>query len=322
MNARLVGWCHRAQRDGWTPGQKVGDTLPRCGVGTTTGLERKRLPVALEQDPRQRMTRIIGRRNIDHDTAVGIALVARILAHAIGDHPFRLRSRSHHRPAGTHAEAVDSAAIGAVVHQLVIGSTEQGITRKLAIAGLIDQGLRMFNAHTDGKRFGLDINTPVVQHLKRIPCAVTDRKHHMIGCDPLTIGQHHAAHLPLVEFDVVDPTLEADLAAQRGDAGTHVFHHGHQPESADVGLADIKYFGRRTSLDEFGQYLAAKVVRILDLAVKLAVGERAGATFAELHIRLRIEHALAPQTPGVLRAFTHRLAAFQNDRAKAHLGEE
>jgi hypothetical protein len=62
-------------------------------------------------------------------------------------------------------------------------------------------------------------------------------------------------------------------------------------------------------------------MRVLDLAVKLAVGERAGAALAELHVRFRIEHRLAPEAPGVLGALAHRPAALQNDRTKAHLGE-
>ena len=40
---------------------------------------------------------------------------------------------------------------------------------------------------------------------------------------------------------------------------------------------------------------------------------------AELHVRLGIEHALAPQPPGVLRALAHALAALQHDRSQPHL---
>ena len=61
------------------------------------------------------------------------------------------------------------------------------------------------------------------------------------------------------------------------------------------------------------------MARVLDLAVELAVGEGAGAAFAELHVRLRVEHALAPQAPGVLGALAHCLAALQDDRPEAHL---
>jgi len=75
-------------------------------------------------------------------------------------------------------------------------------------------------------------------------------------------------------------------------------------------------------LDEFGEDLAAKVPRVLDAAVKLAVGKGAGAAFAELRIGFRVKHAAAPQPPGVLRALPDRLSAFEDDRAKAHLRKD
>ena len=71
--------------------------------------------------------------------------------------------------------------------------------------------------------------------------------------------------------------------------------------------------------DEFLHDLAAEVARVLDLAVELAVAEGAGAAFAELHVRLRIELVLAPQAPGVSGALAHGLATFQNDGPKTHL---
>ncbi len=49
----------------------------------------------------------------DHDAGVGVALVARVLAHAVGDDAARLGGRRDHRAAGAHAEAVDRAAVAA-----------------------------------------------------------------------------------------------------------------------------------------------------------------------------------------------------------------
>ena len=60
-------------------------------------------------------------------------------------------------------------------------------------------------------------------------------------------------------------------------------------------------------------------VRVLDLAVELAIRERAGAALAELDVGFRIQRVLAPQAPGVLGPFTHRLAAFEDDRPETHL---
>ena len=77
----------------------------------------------------------------------------------------------------------------------------------------------------------------------------------------------------------------------------------------------------RAGADELVDHLAREVARIADLAPELAVGERPGAAFAELHVRLGVEHAAAPQAPGVLGALAHGAAALEDERAQAHLGE-
>ena len=119
----------------------------------------------------------------------------------------------------------------------------------------------------------------------------------------------------LAVFDqkIGDLALEAIFAAQPFDGGAQAFHHGHQPEGADMGMRLGEDFLRRAGLDEFGQHLAAQMARVLDLAVELAVGKSAGAAFAELDIGFRRQHAIAPQGPGVLGALAHRLAALQDD---------
>ena len=83
----------------------------------------------------------------------------------------------------------------------------------------------------------------------------------------------------------------------------------------------MKDLGRRARGDELVHDLAAEKARVLDLAVELAVGEQTGATFAELHVALGVEGALAPQAPGVLGALAHRLAALQHDGLEAHFGQ-
>ncbi|MNC20081.1 hypothetical protein D3C75_680240 [compost metagenome] len=87
-------------------------------------------------------------------------------------------------------------------------------------------------------------------------------------------------------------------------------------------LVDVEDLVRRTGLDELFQHFAAVVLRVLDLAVQLAVGEGTGAAFAELHVGLGVEHALAPQAPGVLGALAHFLAALEDDRLEAHLCQQ
>ena len=113
--------------------------------------------------------------------------------------------------------------------------------------------------------------------------------------------------------------LKPDLSTQRNDLLAQTLHHLDQLEGADVRVRLVQDFGRRAMLHKFLHHLAAQKARVLDLAVELAVGKRAGAAFAELHVALRVERFLAPQAPGVLSALPHRLAALQHDGPEPHL---
>ena len=99
----------------------------------------------------------------------------------------------------------------------------------------------------------------------------------MVGIDLLAVGQFDATDASALDAQVAHAGAEADLAAQRFDLGAHLLDHAHQPEGADVRLADIDDLRRRAGLDEFGEHLAAAIGRILDLAVELAVRKGACA---------------------------------------------
>ena len=88
------------------------------------------------------------------------------------------------------------------------------------------------------------------------------------------------------------------------------------------GCASVRISAGAPARDELGQDLAAEMAGVLDPAVELAVGEGAGAALAELDVGLGVEHAPAPQPPGVLGAFAHHLAAVEDDRPEAHLRED
>src|SRR5450759_2737119 len=143
----------------------------------------------------------------------------------------------------------------------------------------------------------------------------------MGGFDVFTAGKHHTLHLPVTNFDVVNATLEAYLAAERLYGLAHFLHHAHQTERADVRLADIQDFRWRTGCDEFIQHFSAVVFGVFDLAIQLAVGERPRAALAELHVGFRVEHALPPQAKSVLGALAHFFAGLHDQRAVAHLRE-
>src|SRR4051812_45481289 len=102
----------------------------------------------------------------------------------------------------------------------------------------------------------------------------------MVACDMCAVGQHHTLDLPgpiLLRRNrkIDDLALETIFAAELLDGRANSFHDGHQPEGADMRLGDVKYFRWRARLDEFAQHLAAVVMRVLDLAVELAIGKRA-----------------------------------------------
>src|SRR5580765_6224461 len=95
---------------------------------------------------------------------------------------------------------------------------------------LVDKRLRMLDAKSDRKGFGLDEYATPMQHLEGIACAVTEGEHDVVGADIAAVGKGHAAQLaPAVgsslEADIVDALAEADFAAERLDLLAHVLDH-------------------------------------------------------------------------------------------------
>src|SRR5205085_11333198 len=115
---------------------------------------------------------------------------------------------------------------------------------------------------------------------------------------------------------------EADLAAEPLDVVAHPLDDADQAEGADVRLGDPEDLFRGAGTDQLVEDLARQVARVADLAPQLAVRERSGAAFAELHVRFRVEDAAPPQAPGVARPLAHRAAALEHDRTKSGLGED
>ena len=180
----------------------------------------------------------------------------------------------------------------------------------------------MLDPKTDGKRLGFHEHVARVQHAERIAGTVPQGHDHVVGLQLLSAFQDHPLQLVALDEQVGDLLLEAYLASQVDDLLAHVLDHAGQAERTDVRLADEKDFLGGAGLDELVQDLAAMMLRVLDLAVELAVGKGPGAAFAELYVGLGVEHVLAPQAPGVLGALAHFLAALENDRLEAHLCEQ
>src|SRR5450830_650299 len=318
--ARLVGRFHTAQGGGRLAGDKVTDQLRRGFVVAATEDKGVGLQALLQLDTGQRAARIVDfRGDADDDPGVGITFVARVLAHAVGDHPVWLGSRRHHGAARAHAEAVDRTTVLGVVHQLVVGRAEFRVPGVLAQARAVDQRLRVFDTETHRERLGFHVHATTVEHAEGVAGAMTQGHDHVPGVDLFAAVEDHAVQLTVFDQHVGHPLLEAHFTAQGDDLLAHVFHHAGQTERTDVRLADVEDFFRCAGLDELVQHFAPVEFRVFDLAVELAIGKGPGAALTELHVGLRVEHTFAPQAPGVLGAFAHFLAALEDDRLEAHL---
>ncbi|KPY81638.1 hypothetical protein ALO94_200408 [Pseudomonas syringae pv. spinaceae] len=208
------------------------------------------------------------------------------------------------------------------MHQLVIRRAQFRVPGVFAQPCTVDQRLRVLDAKTHRERLGFHEHATAVQHTESVTGAVAQRQDDVPGLDLFTAVELDAQQLAVLDHQVGHALLKAHFAAQRFDLVTHVFNHTGQAERADVRFADVENFFRRARFHELVQHLAADEFRVLDLAVKLAVGERTGTAFTELHVGLGVEHVLAPQRPRVLGALAHFGAALEDDRLEAHLRQQ
>ena len=272
MDAGQVRGLDRAEGGGGPPFEEVPDQLARGLVGAPAEGEGLLLEPALQGHARERVAGVVlVGGDADDDRAVGVALVARVLAHAVGHDPAGLGGGGDDRAAGAHAEAVDRAAVAAVVHQLVVGGAEDLVPGLGAPAGLVDHALGVLDAKADREGLGLDVDAAVMDHLEGVAGAVPDGEDDVVRLDELAVRQAHALDPAVLDRQVVDAGLEADLAAEREDRRAHGLDDRDQAEGADVGPVDVEDLGRGAGLDELLEHLAPVVVRIAHLAVELAV---------------------------------------------------
>ncbi len=153
------------------------------------------------------------------------------------------------RAARAHAEAVDGAAVGAVMRQRVGGRAQIGMAAHAPKRARSIQRLRMLDPHPDREGLGLDMHAARVEHLEGVARAVADRQHDMVGGEMVAGRELQAADAPRPvrvgrDVEIVDALAEAIFAAERLDRGAHTLDHRHQPEGADMRMRFGQDLGR------------------------------------------------------------------------------
>ena len=78
----------------------------------------------------------------------------------------------------------------------------------------------------------------------------------MIGSDFFSALEPNTFDRPLLQNQFGDLALKTIFPAQTFDGGAERFHHGHQPEGADMGMGLGENFFRRAGVNELFQHLA------------------------------------------------------------------
>ena len=160
----------------------------------------------------------IGRGDADQQGAVGVGAVAGEQAHAVGHHAAGLGRGGHHQPARAHAERVGRAAAGGVKDQLVVGRAQARMAGVAAVLGLVDQALRMLDAHARWRRAWPAGCTPRSSSMAKVSRALLPGARTTAGASRLALPGHgHGGHFAVPDQQVVHAGVEADLAAQRDD---------------------------------------------------------------------------------------------------------
>jgi len=131
--------------------------------------------------------------------------------------------------------------------------TQRGCPRK-GEARAVDHGLRVLDAEADGESLRLDEHARRCS-IRNVSRALCPSANTTCGCGSLAAAQF-TPRPGVLDQQVGDPALEADLAAEREDL---LAHRGDDPvrRKSDVRLADVQDLGRRAGPYELLHHLAA-----------------------------------------------------------------
>ena len=265
----------------------------------------------------------IVRLHAHEERAVGVFAIAGKGAHAIGHHAARLAGRRDDIAARAHAEGVRTAPVGQAHAQLVVGCAQRRMRSRRAVLAAVDELLLVFDARADGEGLAHHGHAQRVKRLERIARAVSHSQNHAVRSHGFALSvrvlEHRAGHMAVLEDQIDQTRLEAHLAAQPHDFFAQRLDHQGEPVRADVRLAQIEDFLRRTALVERVQHAVA--AGIIDASGQLAVGKRARAALAKLHVGARIERAARPEGIDAYFAPVDVLPALDDQRPCAGLSQ-
>ncbi len=300
------------------PRQEVAHPLGRGAIVPAAREEGRALPLLLKAHARQRILAAeVLRQHVHQQRGIGVRAVAGVQAHAVDHHAARLARRGHHLPAGAHAEREHGPPAVQVHGQLVIRRAQRRMPRRRAVLGAVDPRLQVLDARADGEGLAGEARALPVQHLEGLPGAVAHGEDHGVrreGVRALRSLQFRAGDRAVLDFQPRQQGLEAHVAAQGDDLLPQRAHDGLQVIGAHVGLCLPEDRLRRARAAERLQHGPA--ARVPDAAVQLAVGERARAALAELHVALRVERPAVPERGHVLRPLLHGFAPLHDRGTK------
>lgn len=125
------------------------------------------------------------------------------------------------------------------MHDLVVSGAEQLVAGIVAKSALVDQGLWMLDANTDGERFWLQEDAAFEQSLEGVARAVPKGEHNVVCFDLGAVFQRDTAQMACpvsipVDCEIDNLRAEAIFAAECFDLGAHVLDHCDKAEGADV----------------------------------------------------------------------------------------
>ena len=232
---------HSAWADGGAPRQKVPHPLGRGPVVPTPQSVGCRLQLPLEGDTRQGIFRpaIVLWRHVHQQAAIDILLVPGEFAHAVGDHPLRLRSGRHHLPAGADAEGVGRPAAGQMAGELVGRRRKPGMPGVLPVLGGVAVRLPVFDPHPHGEGLGLHGHTPFMEHGEGVPGGVPWAEEQVgagKGINALRPLRGDAPQGAVPDVQIRQPALKPDVRSQFQQTAAQIYQNGVEIIRAHMGF--------------------------------------------------------------------------------------